>query len=148
LRLYATTPLENATVTGDTLNNNKQRAQAVIDAGGDYFFQLKNENRHAYKAASRKTQAPPFCSYAEEPDANHGRIDQRQISVYLFEPVEARLPGARALVVIERTSNIDGEEKTQPPFALPVIRQNRMATVHLANWLTGTGAGAKAAITG
>ena len=67
LRLYATTPLENATVTGDALNNNKQQAQAVIDAGGDYFFQLKNENRHAYKAASRKTQAPPFAPIQKNP---------------------------------------------------------------------------------
>ena len=60
LRLYATTPLENATVTGDALNNNRPQAQAVLDAGGDYFFQLKNENRHAYQAAAQKAQAPPF----------------------------------------------------------------------------------------
>ena len=60
LRLYATTILENATVTGDALNNNKPQAQAVLDGGGDYFFQLKNENRHAYKAALQKTQTTPL----------------------------------------------------------------------------------------
>jgi hypothetical protein len=60
LRLYATTNLENATITGDALNNNKPQAQAVLDAGGDYFFQLKNENRHAYKAALQKAEATPF----------------------------------------------------------------------------------------
>jgi hypothetical protein len=60
LRLYATTPLENATVTGDALNNNKPQARAVLDAGGDYFFQLKNENRHAYKAAVQKAKATPL----------------------------------------------------------------------------------------
>jgi hypothetical protein len=60
LRLYATTHLENATVTGDALNNNRPQAQAVLDAGGDYFFQLKNENRHAYQVAAQKAQAPPF----------------------------------------------------------------------------------------
>lgn len=60
LRLYATTHLQNATVTGDALNNNKPQAQAVLDAGGDYFFQLKNENRHAYKAALQKAQATPL----------------------------------------------------------------------------------------
>jgi hypothetical protein len=60
LRLYATTNLENATVTGDALNNNKPQAQAVLDGGGDYFFQLKNENRHAYKAALQKTKGTPF----------------------------------------------------------------------------------------
>jgi hypothetical protein len=60
LRLYATTNLENATVTGDALNNNKPQARAVLDGGGDYFFQLKNENRHAYKAALQKANATPF----------------------------------------------------------------------------------------
>jgi hypothetical protein len=63
LRLYATTHLENATVTGDALNNNKPQARSVLQGGGDYFFQLKNENRHAYKAAVQKAKGtPPFSS--------------------------------------------------------------------------------------
>lgn len=60
LRLYKNTNLHNATITGDALNNNKPQAQAVLDAGGDYFFQLKNENRHAYKAALKKASTTPF----------------------------------------------------------------------------------------
>jgi hypothetical protein len=60
LRLYATTNLQNATLTGDALNNNTPQARAVLQAGGDYFFQLKNENRHAYKAASQKAKATPL----------------------------------------------------------------------------------------
>lgn len=47
----------------------------------------------------------------EEPDASHGRLDQRKISVYSFEPLEAKLPGARSLVVIERT-RIEGKKET------------------------------------
>lgn len=60
LRLYGTTNLENATVTGDALNNNKPQARAVLKAGGDYFFQLKNEKRHAYKAALQKAEGTPL----------------------------------------------------------------------------------------
>lgn len=60
MRLYQTTNLENATVTGDALNNNKPQAQAVLDGGGDYFFQLKNENRHAHKAAVKKSKTTPL----------------------------------------------------------------------------------------
>jgi len=60
LRLYKNTNLNNATITGDALNNNKPQAQAVLDGGGDYFFQLKNENRHAYKAALQKAGTTPF----------------------------------------------------------------------------------------
>jgi len=53
LKLYAKTNLEGATITGDALNNNKPQAHAIEKAGGHYFLQLKNENRHAYKAAER-----------------------------------------------------------------------------------------------
>jgi hypothetical protein len=67
LRLYATTNLHNATITGDALNNNQPQARAVLDAGGDYFFQLKNENRHAYKAAEQKARATPLLPTPKNP---------------------------------------------------------------------------------
>lgn len=67
LRLYETTNLQNATVTGDALNNNEPQARAVLDAGGDYFFQLKNENRHAYKAALQKVPATPLLPTPKNP---------------------------------------------------------------------------------
>jgi hypothetical protein len=67
LRLYATTNLQNATVTGDALNNNKPQARAVLKGGGDYFFQLKNENRHAHKTAVRKAKSPPLLPTSKSP---------------------------------------------------------------------------------
>lgn len=61
LDLYAKTNLEGATITGDALNCNKPQAHAILKAGGSYFLQLKDENRHAYKAADRTAQeASPF----------------------------------------------------------------------------------------
>jgi hypothetical protein len=72
LRLYATTNLENATVTGDALNNNQPQARAVLDRGGDYFFQLKNEHRHAYQAAVQKAQGTPLLPTPKNPIAATG----------------------------------------------------------------------------
>ena len=61
LELYAQANLEGATITGDALNNNKPQAHAIQESGGNYFLQLKNENRNAYKAADRIAQeASPF----------------------------------------------------------------------------------------
>ena len=67
LRLYANTNLENATITGDALNNNQPQAHAVLEKGGDYFFQLKNETRHAYQAALQKAKAPPLLPTPKNP---------------------------------------------------------------------------------
>lgn len=68
LRLYATTNLENATITGDALNNNnKPQARAAIDGGAHCFFQLKDENRHAHKAALQKAKGTPFLPTPKSP---------------------------------------------------------------------------------
>lgn len=67
LALYAKTNLHGATVTGDALNGNKPQARAITDRGGDYFLQLKDENRHAYQAALRKAEGPPFLPTPKNP---------------------------------------------------------------------------------
>ncbi|HEX9595260.1 MAG TPA: hypothetical protein VF982_00140, partial [Anaerolineales bacterium] len=43
-------------------------------------------------------------------------MDQRHIKVYPFEPLEAGLPGARSLVVIERTTTFDENEEPTIAF--------------------------------
>lgn len=53
LELYARTNLKGATVTGDALNNNRPQAHAIGESGGNYFLQLKNENRLAHQSAER-----------------------------------------------------------------------------------------------
>jgi len=68
LNLYRQTNLEGATITGDALNNNKPQAHAIIQAGGSYFLQLKNENRNALKAArATAEQATPFLPTHKNP---------------------------------------------------------------------------------
>ena len=68
LELYGKTNLEGAVVTGDALNNNKAQAQAILNAGGDYFLQLKNENRHAFQAAQRTAEkGAPFLATPKSP---------------------------------------------------------------------------------
>lgn len=67
LDLYGKTNLEGATVTGDALNCNRPQAHAVTEAGGDYFFQLKDENRLAYKAATKKAKGSPLLPTRKNP---------------------------------------------------------------------------------
>lgn len=70
LELYGKTNLEGATITGDALNCNKPQSHAILDADGDYFLQIKDENRHAYKAARHTAQtATPFLPTPKNPTA-------------------------------------------------------------------------------
>jgi hypothetical protein len=68
LDLYAKTNLEGATITGDALNCNKPQARAILEADADYFLQLEDENRHAYKAADSIAQeGSPFLPTPKNP---------------------------------------------------------------------------------
>ncbi len=71
LKLYANTNLEGATITGDALNNNKAQADAILKAGGDYFLQLKGENRYAYQSAQNTAEeATPFFPIPKSPTSH------------------------------------------------------------------------------
>jgi hypothetical protein len=65
---------------------------------------------------SHSPRGLPFFTSTEEPDATHGRVDERTISVYPFEPLEANLPGARSLAVIRRTRTGEPDEVPTTAF--------------------------------
>jgi hypothetical protein len=58
-RLYATHCLHGATVTGDALNCERQSASLVVEAGGDYLFQLKANQPNALKYAEKFVASTP-----------------------------------------------------------------------------------------
>ena len=68
LELYAAADLNEATITGDALNCNMPQAHAILAGGGDYFLQIKNENRLAYQAAERAAKdGTPFLPTQKNP---------------------------------------------------------------------------------
>ena len=91
--------LSGAVVTADALHNSQPDAQAILDTGADYVLQIKQENRHSYKAAEQIAQSIPPFTHTEEPDGSHARIDTRTVKVYSVEPVQSGLPGARTLII-------------------------------------------------
>ena len=50
-KLYSQSNLTAAVITADNLHNSQPDAQAILDTGADYVLQIKQENRHSYKAA-------------------------------------------------------------------------------------------------
>ena len=59
-RLYEQTNLENALVTGDALHCNQHDAARIVEKGGDYLLQLKNENRRALQHARNLAEGSPL----------------------------------------------------------------------------------------
>jgi hypothetical protein len=71
-RLYRECPLEGAVVTADALHNSAPDAKAILEAGGNYLLQVKQENRHSYQAAERIAASPPFLPIQKNPTAATG----------------------------------------------------------------------------
>ncbi|HKK17416.1 MAG TPA: Druantia anti-phage system protein DruA [Opitutales bacterium] len=68
-RLYQQCPLEGAVVTADALHNSDPDARAILEAGGHYFLQVKQENRHSYQNAEKMAQTTPFLFTQNSPTA-------------------------------------------------------------------------------
>ncbi len=59
-RLYEQTNLQNALVTGDALYCNQHDARTIVEKGGDYLLQLKDENRKALQHARKLRGGSPL----------------------------------------------------------------------------------------
>jgi hypothetical protein len=59
-RLYEHTNLQNALVSGDALHCNQHDARKIVEKGGDYLLQLKNENRKALQHARTLAEGSPL----------------------------------------------------------------------------------------
>ena len=65
--LYARTALDHAVVTADALHNSRPDADAILQAGGDYLLQLKQEARHSFKAAEKAAATAPLFLSRKNP---------------------------------------------------------------------------------
>lgn len=73
-RLYQTTPLHGATVTGDALNCERKSAALVVENDGDYLFQLKeNQPKALQHARDVAATATPLLSSNPTTAAMAGR---------------------------------------------------------------------------
>ncbi len=69
-KLYSQSNLNAAVITADCLHNSQPDAQAILDAGADYVLQIKQENRHSYKAAEQIAEAGnPLLATPKSPTA-------------------------------------------------------------------------------
>ncbi len=61
-QLYKRINLDNAIVTADALSCNQNDARGIVENGGDYLLQIKNERRKALQYARSCAQASPLFS--------------------------------------------------------------------------------------
>lgn len=58
-RLYQTTNIQGATITADALHCERESMQLVVENGGDFLFQLKNNQPKAFEVAGKIAACGP-----------------------------------------------------------------------------------------
>ncbi len=61
-KLYKKTNLENALISADALYCNQNDARTIVEKGGDYLFQLKDERRKAHQHACELSRGTPLLN--------------------------------------------------------------------------------------
>jgi predicted transposase YbfD/YdcC len=138
-KLLAMLDLNGAVVTIDAIACNKTIAQEILDAGGDYILQVKNNQPTLHDKldlAFRDAMLDGFEDLAfdsyEQTDGDHGRIETRKLWVCWDVPaflgdLARDWPGLKALIAVERTRDIDGKISRERHFYIASLNKRTKA---------------------
>ena len=124
--------INGATITLDAMGCQRDIAKDIIDRGGDYILQVKDNQKALnteIQAFYHKLQREGFAEHErashEEINKGHGRIEQRHVhQVCLSDWADKCLswPGASSIIRVERTRIIKDQTSTECSWYLSSLR--------------------------
>jgi predicted transposase YbfD/YdcC len=146
-RLLALLDLKGAVVSLDALGCNARIAQKILDAGGRYVLQVK-ENQPTLLAKLKATMDDAILDglagmsrdYDVQTDGGHGRIETRKVwvtwDVQLLGTLAAQWPGLKSLVAVERTRDVDGKKSVERHYYITALNR-RTRAAKMAHYVRG-----------
>jgi predicted transposase YbfD/YdcC len=147
-QLLAMLDLNGAVVSIDALGCNKTIAQKILDAGGQYLLQVKDNQptlHHKLQAAFTDAILDDFdgmnFDFFEETDGDHGRIETRKLWVcwdvkVLLGELAQGWPGLKSLVAIQRTRELNGKTSVERHFYISSVNKRTKAQ-RMAGYVRG-----------
>jgi len=131
--------LNGATVTIDALGCNRNIARKILDAGGQYVLQVKDNQptlRDKLEVAFKDAILDEFDGLSfechEQTDGDHGRIETRKL--WVCWDVKAMLgdmandwPGLKALVMIDRTRELKDHVSNERHYYIASLNRRTKA---------------------
>ena len=132
--LLATFDLTDAVVTVDAIHTQHDTTAAIVNAGGDYVFTVKNNQPTLYSAC--KT-----LPWAEVPahstrTRGHGRTARRTIKV-ITAPTWVQLTGATQIAQLRRTVTTGGRKSVEVVYLITSADHATAPPATLAAWVLG-----------
>jgi predicted transposase YbfD/YdcC len=140
--------LNGAVVTIDALGCQKQIAQDILDAGGQYLLQVKDNQpalHHKLQAVFAEARLERFVGwehdYFSQTDGDHGRIETRRLWVCwdlsLLGELAGQWPGIKSLILVERTRQLDnGQSSVELSYYISSL-DRRTRAKRLAQYVRG-----------
>jgi predicted transposase YbfD/YdcC len=139
--------LDGAVVTIDALGCQKEIAQDILDAHGQYILQVKDNQPTLHEKMQvmfRDLQLDQFVGiehdYFQETHGDHGRIETRRLWVFwdmrLLGKLAKEWPGLRSLIVVERTREVAGKVSVELHYYISSL-DKRTRAKRLAGYIRG-----------
>jgi predicted transposase YbfD/YdcC len=149
-KLLGVLDLNGAVVTIDALGCRKDIARQILDAGGNYLLQVKENQETLYRRlrvelddAVRDDFRGLGHDVYSATDAGHGRVEVRTLWVCwdvrpLLGDFADGWPGLRALAVVERTRDVGGTVSTERHYYIASLdrrtKAGRLAYLVRGHW--------------
>ena len=148
-KLLKIVDIKGAVVTIDALGCNKTVVELILEGGGDYLLQVK-ENQPTLHTKVENLLDELILEdfkgvehdYHVQTDGDHGRIETRRVwvcwNVADLGPIAKDWPGLKSLVVVESTREMNGHTSRERRYyisSLPKrVRAKRMAEYVRGHW--------------
>lgn len=138
-QLLALLELDGAVVTIDALGCQKEIAQSIRDAGGQYLLQVKDNQPTLHQKLQiifKEARLEKFVGWEHdsftETDGGHGRIETRRLWVCwdmsLLGDLGRQWPGIKAIILVERTRQTgDGQSSTELSYYISSLDRRTRA---------------------
>ncbi len=133
--------IKGKVITADALHTQKGFCEYVIDNGGDYVLTVKDNQKCLREDISDCFigNSPPLNNGLKDVTKGHGRVEIRNymMSESLAENVLLKWKGAKTVLKVVRTRDINGKLSQETVYAITSLDLSHMTKKKLASYIRG-----------
>ena len=96
--------LINTVITADALHCQKDTARAIVERSGEYYIQLKDNQKTIHKEA--QLSAKKLSPFLNRPKKHTGTSTMREIALKEVTPLQIRFPHVQTIIKIWHTRHV------------------------------------------
>ena len=130
--LLASIALEGRVVTGDAIFTQRAICQTIIERGGHYVFEVKNNQPSLREAIARFFfNNLDTLDYVQTQDHGHGRLDNRTLHTYVLQPGELDWVGAQQVCRLIHQTQRQGQWSVQVHYKITSLSRTQSGAAEL-----------------